>query len=99
MEAVGAPVASVKRWETGDIGNPHVVCEVDDPDEIDLALAGPAIEAHFDDGANVHFVSVSGTDEISLRAGSEVPASPTPAAPAPPSRPTSSIAGVWSIAR
>ena len=67
MEAVGAPVASVKRWETGDIGNPHVVCEVDDPDEIDLALAGPAIEAHFDDGANVHFVSVSGTDEISLR--------------------------------
>jgi diaminopimelate epimerase len=67
MEAVGAPVASVRRWETGDIGNPHVVCEVDDPDEIDLALAGPAIEAHFEDGANVHFVTVSGTDEIYLR--------------------------------
>ena len=89
----------MKRWETGDIGNPHVVCEVDDPDEIDLALAGPAIEAHFDDGANVHFVSVSAPTRSPFASGSEVPASPTPAAPVPPSRPTSSIAGVWSIAR
>ena len=28
----------VKRWETGDIGNPHVVCEVDDPFDVDLAV-------------------------------------------------------------
>ena len=40
MAAVGAPVAAVKRWETGDIGNPHVVCEVDDPEAIDLRVAG-----------------------------------------------------------
>lgn len=67
MEAVGAPVQAVKRWETGDIGNPHVVCEVDDPDSIDLGTAGPAVEAHFEGGVNVHFVTVSGTDELSHR--------------------------------
>ncbi len=67
MAAVGAPVAAVKRWETGDIGNPHVVCEVSDPNDIDLAVAGPAIEAHFDEGVNVHFVSVSGFNELTAR--------------------------------
>ncbi|MEQ8840370.1 MAG: diaminopimelate epimerase [Acidimicrobiales bacterium] len=67
MAAAGPSVAMVKRWETGDIGNPHVVCEVDDPDAIDLAVAGPAIEAHFEEGANVHFVAVSGPNEISVK--------------------------------
>ena len=67
MGAVGAPVAAVKRWKTGDIGNPHVVCEVDDPDDIDLAVAGPAVEAHFSEGANVHFVTVSGLNELTVR--------------------------------
>jgi diaminopimelate epimerase len=64
MAAVGAPVAAVKRWETGDIGNPHVVCEVDDPDSIDLRTAGPAVESHFEEGANVHFVTVSGPNKL-----------------------------------
>lgn len=64
MAVVGEPVSLVKRWETGDIGNPHVVCEVDDPDAIDLATAGPAVEAHFEEGANVHFVTVSGRNEL-----------------------------------
>ena len=67
IDAVGAPVRMVKRWETGDIGNPHVVCEVDDPFEVDLAVAGPAIEAHFEGGINVHFVTVSGLNEIRVR--------------------------------
>lgn len=67
MAAVGEPVASVTRWETGDVGNPHVVCEVDDPDTIDLLTAGPAIEAHFPQGANVHFVTVSGPNELRVR--------------------------------
>lgn len=67
MEAAGPSVLAVKRWETGDIGNPHVVCEVDDPDAIDLAVAGPAVERHFADGANVHFVTVSGADELAHR--------------------------------
>ncbi len=67
MEVVGAPVTAVKRWETGDVGNPHVVCEVADPDEIELDVAGPAIEAHFDEGVNVHFVRVSGFNELTVR--------------------------------
>ncbi len=67
MGAVGAPALAVKRWESGDIGNPHVVCEVDDPDAIDLAVAGPAVEAHFAEGVNVHFVTVSGLNELMVR--------------------------------
>jgi diaminopimelate epimerase len=67
MAAVGAPVTMVKRWETGDIGNPHIVCEVDDPGAVDLAVAGPAVEAHFEDGINVHFVSVSGLNELLVK--------------------------------
>ncbi|GJM38894.1 MAG: diaminopimelate epimerase [Acidimicrobiales bacterium] len=65
--SVGDAVRMVKRWETGDIGNPHVVCEVDDPHEVDLAVAGPAIEAHFEEGVNVHFVAVSGLNELTVR--------------------------------
>lgn len=64
IAAAGPSVSMVKRWETGDVGNPHVVCEVDDPMAIDLAVAGPAIEAHFEEGANVHFVTVSGLNEL-----------------------------------
>ena len=67
MAAAGPSVAMVKRWETGDIGNPHVVCEVDDPHAIDVAVAGPAIEAHFEDGANVHFVAVTGLNELRVQ--------------------------------
>lgn len=67
MAAVGAPVTMVKRWETGDIGNPHIVCEVDDPGAVELTVAGPAIESHFRDGINVHFVAVSGLNELTVR--------------------------------
>ena len=67
MAAVGPSVRMVKRWESGDIGNPHIVCEVDDPDDVDLAVAGPAIERHFDEGVNVHFVQVSGLNELRVR--------------------------------
>ncbi|MEM7140573.1 MAG: diaminopimelate epimerase [Actinomycetota bacterium] len=65
--AVGDPVRMVKRWETGDIGNPHVVFEVADPDEVDLHVAGPAVESHFEEGANVHFVAVTGPNELTVR--------------------------------
>lgn len=46
----------VRRWATGDVGNPHVVLEVSDPGSIDLAIVGPMIEAEFG-GINVHFVA------------------------------------------
>jgi diaminopimelate epimerase len=67
MTDAGPSVAAVQRWETVDIGNPHVVCQVDDPTAIDLAVAGPAVEQFFPDGANVHFVSVTGNQELLLR--------------------------------
>lgn len=67
IAAVGPPVSMVKRWETGDIGNPHVVCEVTDPMEVDLEVAGPAVESHFEEGANVHFVAVTGPNELTVR--------------------------------
>ena len=69
MELGNHPEAStgIRRWETCDIGNPHVVCEVDDPGEIALGVLGPAIEGHFAEGANVSFVAVSGTDQLTLR--------------------------------
>ncbi len=63
----GAESMGVRRWETCDIGNPHVVCQVDDPEEIVLDVAGPAIERHFADGANVSFVAVDGNDQLELR--------------------------------
>lgn len=56
----------VAWWSTADVGNPHVVIEVDDPGKIELATVGPAVESHFPAGVNVHFVRVSGTDEIEL---------------------------------
>jgi diaminopimelate epimerase len=67
LAAVGEPVATVTRWETGDIGNPHIVCQVPDPDAVELAVAGPAVEAHFPEGINVHFATVTGPDELTVR--------------------------------
>lgn len=64
---VGEVVGSVKRWETGDIGNPHIVFEVDDPFDVVLSDAGPAVAAHFEEGVNVHFVQVADDDELLLR--------------------------------
>lgn len=62
-----AGLPAVKRWGIGAVGNPHVVLEVEDPDVVDLAHVGPAIERHFPNGVNAHFVRVDGPDEIQLR--------------------------------
>ncbi len=67
VEAVGSSLSGVKRWETGDIGNPHVVFEVDDITKIDVAGTGAAVESHFADGINVHFVKVAGHNQLDLR--------------------------------
>jgi diaminopimelate epimerase len=60
-------LGSVKRWATGAVGNPHVVIEVDDPMQVDLAQVGPQVEAHFPHGVNVHIVRVESEDEVLLR--------------------------------
>ncbi|MEZ5281587.1 MAG: diaminopimelate epimerase [Acidimicrobiales bacterium] len=41
---------------TIDIGNPHLVLHVEDPGVVDLSVDGPAYEAQFPEGANVHWI-------------------------------------------
>ncbi len=54
---LGAAIVGERRVETADIGNPHIVIAVDDPWAVDLATAGPAVEADFPEGINVHFIA------------------------------------------
>jgi diaminopimelate epimerase len=51
-----------------DMGNPHLVVVVDDPDEIDVAGLGRELQGIYDGGINVEFISIgSGGDGITLR--------------------------------
>ena len=56
----------VERWDTVDVGNPHAVLAVAEPDDVRLDKAGPAVEALFAGGINVHFASLTGQNEITL---------------------------------
>ena len=53
---------------TFDLGNPHLVLLVDDPDAIELGAAGPLHEATFDAGMNVHFVAPSAGEPDAITA-------------------------------
>ena len=57
---------AIERWDTLNVGNPHVVLAVADPAEVPLYPAGPAVEAVFSGGINVHFGAVTGPDELTL---------------------------------
>ncbi|MFM7068826.1 MAG: diaminopimelate epimerase, partial [Actinomycetes bacterium] len=46
------------RWQTVDVGNPHLVVLVEDPDAVALDAVGPRLESAFPDGVNVHVVAV-----------------------------------------
>jgi diaminopimelate epimerase len=65
LELVLEPGA-IKRWTTLDVGNPHAVISVTDPAEVPLHPAGPAVEAIFSGGINVHFGAVTGPDQVTL---------------------------------
>ena len=53
---------------SADLGNPHLVLVVDDPDAVDLGVVGPVIEAYFAPvGCNVHLVAVEARSVIRLR--------------------------------
>ncbi len=65
VEGILGPGA-VERWATMAVGNPHAVVAVADPAGVPLQRAGPAIEALFSGGINVHFGAVTGPDEITL---------------------------------
>jgi diaminopimelate epimerase len=62
-----APTVTPRRTATVDLGNPHVVVLVDDPDAVDVGLAGPRIEAAFPGGINVHFVAPTDGGGLRLR--------------------------------
>ena len=57
---------AIARWATLDVGNPHVVLAVSDPAAVPVHEAGPAVEAIFTGGINVHFGAVTGSDELTL---------------------------------
>lgn len=58
----------VRAVHSIDFGNPHLVLLVDDPDEVDLAVAGPATESFFaPTGCNVHLVSVVDRSTVRMR--------------------------------
>ena len=65
LECVLEP-GTIKRWTTLNVGNPHIVIAVDDPAGVPLHPAGPAVEAIFTGGINVHFGAVTGSDELTL---------------------------------
>ncbi|MFP3906353.1 MAG: diaminopimelate epimerase [Acidimicrobiales bacterium] len=65
MGAVGAgpgttgielPFAT-KEVATADLGNPHLVAWVDDPDGVDLESVGPVVESAFPDGINLEVIA------------------------------------------
>ena len=58
-----------RRSATYDLGNPHLVLLVDDPEAVDLAAAGSFHEACYPHGINVHFVAPTAgeADAMSMR--------------------------------
>jgi diaminopimelate epimerase len=55
------------RHATVDMGNPHIVVEVDDPEAIDLTVHGTWIEDRFPGGVNVEYIAVAARDHLRLR--------------------------------
>ncbi len=53
---------------TFDLGNPHLVLRVADPEKVDVARAGMLYERTYDAGINVHFIALTpgATDEVDM---------------------------------
>lgn len=64
--ALPATPEEVHRTATVDVGNPHIVVEVDDPTSVDLVVEGPAWEEPFVDGINVHFIRADDPHHLTL---------------------------------
>ncbi len=54
------------RQGTVDIGNPHLIALIDEPETIDLGTIGPEIESNYDAGINVHLIRVDDRSSISM---------------------------------
>ncbi|MEZ5269850.1 MAG: hypothetical protein R2789_15215 [Microthrixaceae bacterium] len=84
---------------TVDIGNPHLVLCVTDPEAVELSVEEPRLEADYPAGINVHFVSVDQAGEIDLRVWERGPASRWPAVPVRLRRPWPHMGGAsWNEA-
>lgn len=57
----------VDRQAGVDLGNPHLVALVDEPDKYDIGVVGPGVEAAYPDGLNVHLVAVDDRSHLRLR--------------------------------
>ena len=56
------------RVASVDVGNPHLVIEVDEIESVELGTIGPKVESHFMPiGCNIHLVSIVSQNEIQLR--------------------------------
>jgi diaminopimelate epimerase len=55
------------RAATVDMGNPHLVCLVEDPVAVDLATLGPRLEGCFADGINVEVIAPRADGGLDLR--------------------------------
>jgi|FLYL01.1.fsa_nt_gi diaminopimelate epimerase len=66
---VGSAVLEGLELTLVDVGNPHAVAFVDDPDRIDVGALGTAVGTHrdFPAGSNVEFVTVEGPDRLRMR--------------------------------
>jgi diaminopimelate epimerase len=62
--AVEAPERRGRRVE---LGNPHLVIVVPDPDTVDVEAEGRAEEARHPGGINVEFAAVVGPDAVRIR--------------------------------
>ena len=61
------PSINIVRIATADIGNPHVIIEVESLEEVDVAGAGSHIESLWKPvGINVHFVKVENSNQLSM---------------------------------
>lgn len=56
-----------RRAQLVDVGNPHIVVLVEDPDQVDVPAEGRAEELRHEGGLNVNFAAVGGPDRVRLR--------------------------------
>jgi diaminopimelate epimerase len=63
QELLPFPVMNVG---TADVGNPHLVFEVESLEGIEIAETGPRLESLFPDGINVHFMAAKDRESIEL---------------------------------
>jgi diaminopimelate epimerase len=74
-EWAGGPIRRTLRV---DVGNPHLVCDVDGHDDVDLVELGESVNAKEPGGANVHLLTGGADDRIAIRTY-ERGVGPTPA--------------------